>query len=392
MASIRKRADMGGVYELDYYDIDGRRYRVNTRTQDRKIAKLWLQKVEELLSLASLGVIEKVGRITRTIVAGQEQPGTTKRFRLDAWKDEYLERCRMDLELAKNTSALIHCAFDSFRAVIGNPFIDMLKDMDMRRWKRALIQEGKSKNTISIYQRALKTAFNRAVKWKLIAENPFKEVELPSIKHGEKPNKSMNFSQVRTLLSVVKDVKYRRFLQFLVYTACRRNEILFLKREDLNLEQNVLYVHIPKTNRRLALPINKALQRVIAQMQENGEWPESGYLFTSESNRRGKDIGLVPWHPTTVSHWFKDYITLAGLPDHFSLHSLRHTYVTFLRSKGVPPEAIQPLLGHSSVQTTGKYDHSDALFFRQFADLVDFDTQPENEEPKKDGDDNKPET
>jgi len=391
MATIRKRADTG-YFEVDYYDLDGIRYRVNTRTRDRKIARLWLQKVEELQSLASIGVIEKVGRITRAIVAGQEEPGAMKRYRLGEWKDEYLERCLMDLELAEGTRELIQCAFDSFRRVVGNPFIDRLKDADMRRWKRAIAKQGKSKNTVSIYQRALKTAFKRAMKWKLLDANPFVDVELPTVKRGERPNKSMTFEQVRHLLSVVQDVKFHRYLQFLVYTACRRNEILFLRIADLDLENHILYVRVPKTDRRLALPINRALRRVIAEMQKSGELPESGYIFTSESNRRAKDSGDVPWHKDTVTHWFKDYIRLAGLPEHLTLHSLRHTYVTFLRSKGVPPDAIQPLLGHSSVQTTGKYDHSDALFFRQFADMVDFEQDPKGEKPAEDDSADPPES
>jgi integrase len=66
-------------------------------------------------------------------------------------------------------------------------------------------------------------------------------------------------------------------------------------------------------------------------------------------------------------------LQIAGLPDEYSLHSLRHTYATHLREKGVPRDIIQSLLGHSSPDTTTIYDHSDALYFRQFADMVDFE-------------------
>ncbi len=379
MPSIRLRADMGGKYELDYYDVDGRRYRIDTGTRDSKIAKLWLKKAEELLSLATLGVIPKVGRLTREVVAGSVVSHEQKRLHLADFAKEYLERCKDDLELAEGTLLLNRYAFDSFRKVVGNPFIDKLTEEDVRRWKKALLEAQKSRTSISMYQRVLKTAFNRAVKWKRVPTNPFAEVELPTNRGAKKQKKNMDLAEVRTLLNVICDLKFKRYVQFILYTACRRAEILYLRREDVDLEQRILYVKVPKTHRCLALPINKALMKIIQEMQQNGELPESGYLFSSESNRRGQDKN-VPWHPSSVTSRFKEYVRLAGLSDHYSLHSCRHTYVTYLRSKGIPRDVIQRLLGHTSTCTTDIYDHSDALFFRQFADMVDYEEDlPEDE-------------
>lgn len=375
MASLHRRADMGGKYELDYTDVDGHRFRVDTYTRDKKIAEVWLNKAEELLSLAKLGVIEKVGKLTRDIVAGRTSPAQSERLRLDDYEQKYLERGEHDLELAHSTLVLISNAFASFRGMVGNPYLDALTDEDVRRWKRMLAEQKRTKTTTAIYQRALKTAFTRAVKWKLVAENPFANVEMPSTKGAQKPRKSMDIEEVRLLLSVINNRAFKRYVQFVLYTACRRNEALYLKREDLDLEQRTLTVNAPKTHRRLILPINQALMRIIEEMQINGDLPESGFIFRSESNRRGREK-LTPWHPSSVTHIFKEYLRLAGLPERYSLHSCRHTYVTHLRSKGIPQDVIQRLVGHSSPQTTDIYDHSDALFFRQFADLVDYEEDP----------------
>ena len=119
---------MGSKYELDYYDVDGRRYRVDTGSRDSKIAKLWLKKAEELLSLAKLGVIPKVGRLTREIVAGRVTPHEQKRLHLADFAKEYIERCKSDFELAEGTLSLNQYAFDSFRNMVGNPFIDKLTE------------------------------------------------------------------------------------------------------------------------------------------------------------------------------------------------------------------------------------------------------------------------
>lgn len=379
MPALRKRPDRGNTLELDYTDVDGHRYRIDTGVRDPKIARIWLQKAEELLSLARLGVIKKVGRLTREVVTGQAAPGAQERLRLDEVEKRYLERGEHDLELAEGTLELIKNAFAAFRQAVGNSYLDALTDEDVRRWKREMANLGRAKTTTAIYQRALKTAFTRAVKWKWAEENPFAEVEIPSARKGEKPAKSMTIEEVQRLLSVIDDRRFRYYVQMLLYSACRRNEILYLKREDIDLEQQILTVHVAKTHRTLQLPINKALLKVIEEMQETGSLPESGYLFTSASNRKSK--AAEPWNPSSATHWFKQYLRLAGLPEHYSLHSTRHTFVTHLRSKGIPQDVIQRLCGHTSPATTDIYDSSSALFFRKFADLVDY--EPAEGEPPK---------
>ncbi len=380
MATIRKRDDLGGKYELSYYDVDGRRYRINTESADKKIADVWRKKAEDLVSLAKLGVIEKVGKLTREVVSGEVVPEPKKRLRLDEFEKEYLDRGKHDLELAQKTLNLHECSFASFRTVVGNPFIDRITADDVRKWKRAVVPKKLAKTTCGIYHRMLKAAFSRAAKWKMIPENPFAQVEVSGRKGDMVPKKSMTIEEVQKLLSVIEEPAFKRYIQFILYTACRRNEILYVKREDLDLERHIIYVNAQKTRRRLALPINKALLRVINEMEDNNELPASGYLFTTDRTRP-KKRGTQPWHDHTPTHWFKKYVRKAKLDDTYSLHSCRHTYATYLESRGVPREVTQQLLGHTSPTTTSNYVHTSALFFREYADMVDF--EEELDVPKK---------
>lgn len=379
MASIRKRQDLGGKFELSYHDVDGRRYRINTNTTDFKIATLWRKKAEELVSLAKLGVIEKVGRLTREVVSGKEAPETKKRLRLDEFEKVYLDRGKHDLELADRTLALHTQSVTSFREVVGNPFIDSISPEDVRKWKRAMDQKGSAKTTCAIYHRTLKAAFSRALKWKMITINPFSEVEIAGRKSDLVPKKSMTLEDVQKLLAQIDDPLFKRYVQFILYTGARRGEILYLKRDDLDLERRIIYINAQKTNRRLALPINNALMRVIEQMQNNKELPRSGYLFPR--NKTNGQEEQQPWHLHTPTHRFKKYVRVAKLDDDYSLHSCRHTYATYLESKGVPREITMQLLGHSSTKTTSSYVHTSALFFREQANLIDFEPEEESDNP-----------
>jgi integrase len=357
MASLRRRANRGGKFELGYYDVDGERYRVDTGTTDRRVADLWLAKVTELLSLARLGHIEKVGRITIQEVRGSPRPAAA-RLTLNKFKIEYADRCLHDLELAESTIALSGNAMDSLISVAGDITLDKITQDLIRGWKRQITRNGNSKTTVSIYQRILRTALGRAVDWGLIDDNPLVGLELPKTTSTKQ---AMKQEEVASLLSSIQDKWFQDFVRFLLLTGCRRNEILYLKNTDIDTDRWVLKVEATKTGRHLMLPINKALQDVIRDMNL-----ERNYLFESRM------IPGQPWGPDGVTHKFKTEIRKAGLSEAYSLHSLRHTYATHLQEKGVPRDIVQKLLGHSSPITTGIYDHSEALHFREYADKADF--------------------
>ena len=61
-ATLRRGKERGGPYELRYADVDGRRFRIDTRTSDAKIADLWKLKTltVDIEFLAKRMVIESV--------------------------------------------------------------------------------------------------------------------------------------------------------------------------------------------------------------------------------------------------------------------------------------------------------------------------------------------
>ena len=163
---------------------------------------------------------------------------------------------------------------------------------------------------------------------------------------------------------------FATYVRFLLYTGCRRNEILFLKWEDIDIHNNIITIYADKTKREFQIPINKSLQAVISKMQMK----TTGYVFQTESSRKGANKKKQPWNQDYVSHLFKDFVKDAGLSDDLHLHHLRHTYATQLLQQGVHLEIVQKFLGHASPLTTAKsYDHSIALHFRDEADKINFE-------------------
>jgi integrase/recombinase XerD len=377
------RLHKNGNWYLDYRDVDGERHPVSTRTKDKKKANLWLHKVEDLLDQANRGLIEKVGRINIDIVANRKKRNnspTINEFK-ERWQNEQRITPR---KLADKTIELTSTSLDSFCRFTGNKRITEITNDDVKEWQNSLREENKAQATIASYHRQLRAVFNASKGHYLNDVNPFSEVKPVAVIESKKQIKILSKIQIKALYQVIEEEGYQwyaDFLRFLFNTGCRRNEILFLKWEAIDIDQKIITIFSEKTKKEIQIPINKSLQAVINRM--GGK--ETGYVFQTQNSRNGANKKQQPWNKCYVSHLFKKFCKKAGLSDDFHLHYTRHTYATYLLQQGIPIEVAQKLLGHASPITTSKsYDHSQALYFREQADLVDFeDTGQERQKEKE---------
>ncbi len=172
-------------------------------------------------------------------------------------------------------------------------------------------------------------------------------------------------------MTFVKDDRWLALWRLLAFTGMRRGEAVGLRRRDLDLDHNRLYVvqqrakgggtvQTGKTKGRrgrmvvLDAATVQALRRHLEEQTRERDLLGAGYT----------DEGLVfahvdgtPIHPDSVT---KRFIRLCGqswLPP-LTPHGLRHTHATLLLKDGVHLKVIQERLGHSSIQVTGDiYTH-----------------------------------
>ena len=132
-------------------------------------------------------------------------------------------------------------------------------------------------------------------------------------------------------------------LRLLMLTGCRRNEILTLRWEDVDLEHDEIRLSDAKTGAR-AVPLSPTARQVLASLprQPNNPWVISG---------RGTGTRLSNLNAT----WAVVRKT-ARLED-VRMHDLRHSYASRALSLGESLPMIGKLLGHSKVQTTARYAH-----------------------------------
>lgn len=191
-----------------------------------------------------------------------------------------------------------------------------------------------SKSTVNIEIRMLNAAIHQAAEqgWTGLPTKGFKLLR----QIDKEPPKWLSREQIKTLLATATG-DYRRFIEFCLNTGCRRNEVLEMRWDNIDLERRQLVV-IGKMGKRRTIPINDELSKMLQ------EWP-------------GRHIGLLftKFNPNQISMAFKRIREQAGLPSGISVHSLRATFASHLIEQGVDIYTVSRLLGHSSVTVTEKH-------------------------------------
>jgi len=132
-------------------------------------------------------------------------------------------------------------------------------------------------------------------------------------------------------------------------TGLRVSEIANLKVEHLYLGkgQNSLIVKDGKGKKDRAVTFSFKLKNQIHEYLEYRK-SDSPYLFSS---KRGEKMTR-----SAIQKVFKKMAMRSGLPCHYSIHSLRHTYATNLyKASGYNLRLVQKQLGHTNINTTTVY-------------------------------------
>jgi len=176
------------------------------------------------------------------------------------------------------------------------------------------------------------------------------------------PDKFLTEDEVQNLRKTCKDaadlakskgqfnaIRAWMIIDLALQAGLRVGEISNLEIIDLFIEKghSHIYIRQGKGNKSRLVTIGESLRNHLRRYLKE-RISKIQNLFTSERS----DMMTT----SAIQKVVKKVMKLAGLPSHYSVHSLRHTYATLLyRSSGNNLRLVQQQLGHSSVQTTTVY-------------------------------------
>ena len=131
--------------------------------------------------------------------------------------------------------------------------------------------------------------------------------------------------------------------RLLMLTGCRRNEILTLRWEDVDLDAGELRLRDAKTGAR-SVALSPAARKVLATMPR---LPDNPWVIAGP--RPGRRLSSLNGRWLVVR-------ARAGLED-VRIHDLRHSFASRALALGESLTMIGRLLGHRKVQTTARYAH-----------------------------------
>jgi len=210
----------------------------------------------------------------------------------------------------------------------------------------------KSKFAASLYHRTLKAAFNKAMIWNYIQENPFNKIKTPKVTKSFPVY--LSEAELIQILNKTEDQLLKNIFITAFFTGMRLNEILNMKWDWINFSQDIITVKNSddfktKSKRERIIPIHQKVKSILLSYYPLGNQSKNDLIFYRKKN--------IKLNGEFMSKQFKEAVRAANLNDNIHFHNLRHSFASNLVQRGANLYTVQNLLGHENFKTTQIYSH-----------------------------------
>ncbi len=316
-------------FQLVYF-IDGKRTKISTKTADRTEAENFLKNFNP--------------------AAVSTPPAVNNKITLYKFVDEYKTYVKNTFSI-KYLKKAVHPSFVAF--------LKFVPDIPLENISTKIIDQfislvaAHSKFSASLYYRTIKAAFNKALIWNYVQENPFNKIKAP--KTTQSYPAFVTFDE----LQIIVNNSEREFLNPLFYTAfftgMRLGELVNMKWNWIDFPNNFITIKCDesfttKNKKERFIPINQTLKNILLNIQPKVlNINKDDFVFSNS-------IG-IQLNEDFVSKIFKHAVKKSNLNNKIHFHSLRHSFCSNLVQKGVSLYVVKDLAGHQNIKTTQIYSH-----------------------------------
>jgi len=206
------------------------------------------------------------------------------------------------------------------------------------------LQKGHKPATVNRHIATLKHMFTKATDWNMVEDETLKRVrKVKLLEENNRRLRYLNKDECQALINACK-VHLKPIVITALNTGMRKEEILNLKWDNVDLKNGFILLDITKNGERREIPINATLHGILSGIVRRIDIP---YVFYDKES--GKRYG-------NIRRSFLTACKKANIRD-FHFHDLRHCFASHLVMAGIDLTTVKELLGHKTLTMTLRYSH-----------------------------------
>jgi integrase/recombinase XerD len=254
-------------------------------------------------------------------------------------QQEFLKRLETEIKISKLSPYTIRNYLDFNKELFkhSNKQPEEIEQQDIKNFLADKMSHRASSSTI-VFLASIKFAYTN-----LLNKDPTAGVKRP--KSEKKIPEVLTKEEVTRLIDFSKTTKSKLILQMLYSSGLRVSELVKLKKNDLDFNENIGWVRQGKGKKdRMFLVSKKLSLKLKKYIDRHFNWQ---YVFSENKPLTTRNIQKI----------VQKTAFFAGINKHVHPHTLRHSFATHLLDAGTDLRKIQTALGHSSIATTQLYTH-----------------------------------
>lgn len=232
-------------------------------------------------------------------------------------------------------------------------FEELTRDR-MEMWEAWMKKEGNCMNTISYYNRILRTLYNKAVDEEIIEDKkPFKKCYTGNEKTVKR---AIPIAKVKQLAHIDlsdkgKPMQFARDMFMLSFYTRGMSWIDLVTLKKTDIQQGVIVYRRHKTGQKLYIKIEKPMKELFEKYWDDN----SDYLLnvikagSSQDERRQSNNAL--YRINKALHELGKYVGV----DNLTMYVARHSWASACKTENIPISVISEGMGHDSEETTRIY-------------------------------------
>jgi integrase/recombinase XerD len=277
-----------------------------------------------------------------------------------SWADQFSRHLSEERSYPPNTITAYGTALEQFRSAINKPLLKATPD-DIRNFIAAILARGGSGQTARLKLYAIRGFYKFVYLENGLPRNVGRSAHTPKVQ--QQIVRPITGAEVDKLLGSLgtntpRDIRDRAILYVAYGSGLRVSELIALRLCDLDIAHSIVRVNCGKGQKDRLVPMNEmetnALDLYLREARPKllSGAPETDVLFIGGRGRGHALTRQRVWQLLTR-------ISKAVVGRPISPHKFRHAFVTDTVNGGADIRVVQAMAGHSSINTTQRYLHSD---------------------------------